>query len=194
MKPTELWKGKFGDSYIDRNRYEWSERVPFWKSAVEACTPMTVFEFGCNIGNNLQALRSIDPSLELHGCDINAKAVDEAQAAGFKKVKLVNDHGIVGMYNSHSMDLVFTSGVLIHVPTESLQMVMQSLIDLSAKYVLAIEYDADQEQEVEYRGVKGALWKRPYGRLYQDLGLTLIAQGPASGWQDCEFYLLEKPQ
>lgn len=193
MKTTDLWSGNFGEAYIERNRIDWRPRVEFWQSAVEFCTPATVFEFGCNIGLNLHAIQSVAPNTELYGVDVNLKAINEARGHGFE-VQQVGQHGLAGLYEPGSMDLVFTAGVLIHIAPPDLERTMRDLIDLSGRYVLAIEYHADQEEEIEYRGHQGALWKRPYGALYVNLGLNLLSQGPAGGFDNCEYYLLEKPQ
>lgn len=193
MKTTDLWAGKFGNDYIERNRADWAQRMPFWRSAIDYTTPGTVFEFGCNIGLNLKAIHAVSPNVQLFGVDINAKAVNEAREQGFE-VQQVHAQGIVGLYEPGSMDLTFTAGVLIHVAPADLERTMRSLIELSGRYVLAIEYHAGQETEVEYRGQKGALWKRDYGKLYQGLGLTLLSTGPAAGWADeVTYYLCEKP-
>jgi pseudaminic acid biosynthesis-associated methylase len=195
MKTTDLWSGKFGNDYLTRNRVNWRERVPFWESAIQFCTPATVFEFGCNAGWNLLAIQQVSHSIQVHGVDLNAKAVAEARGSGLQNVQPVGPHGIAGLYDAGSMDLVFTCGVLIHVAPADLERTMRDLMDLSGRYVLAVEYHQEEgEAEVEYRGHKGALWKRNYGKLYQAMGLTLLAQGPAQGFDDCEFYLLEKAQ
>jgi hypothetical protein len=87
-----------------------------------------------------------------------------------------------------------TSGVLIHVAPDALEVTMRAIIDVSARYVLAIEYDSDEEEEVDYRGHKGKLWKRPFGRLYQALGLRLLSYGEAGGFEKCTYWLLDKEQ
>jgi hypothetical protein len=46
---------------------------------------------------------------------------------------------------------------------------------------------------IEYRGEKDRLWKRPYGKLYEAMGLTLVKAGPAEGFDRCDFWLLSKP-
>lgn len=90
-------------------------------------------------------------------------------------------------------DLVFTCGVLIHIPPDDLKQVMQGLIDSSVGYVLAIEYEAKEETEVEYRGHKGKLWKRDYGKLYQELGLELVEKGFLLEFDNCTYWLMRKP-
>lgn len=191
--PHEAWSGSFGNSYHERNRVDWRARVEFWQSAIEFCTPATVFELGCGPGWNLRAIQQCAPNTGVFGADLNQQAVDEARAAGLE-VQLVGQHGIAGLYEPGSMDIVCTAGCLIHVPPADLSRTMQDLIELSGRYVLAIEYQADQEEEVEYRGQMGLLWKRPYGKLYQDLGLVLLSEGVAGGFDACNYALLEKPQ
>lgn len=194
MKTTDLWAGKFGNDYLLRNRVDWEARMPFWESAIHFCTPATVFEFGCNAGWNLRAIQAVAPGTDLYGCDVNQNAVNEARAQGFE-VQHVGEHGVAGLYEPGSMDLVFTAGVLIHMPPADLERTMRDLIDLASRYVVAVEYHVDEgEVEVEYRGQSGALWKRNFGKLYQDLGLNLLSQGVAGGFDQCEYYLLEKPQ
>ena len=69
---------------------------------------------------------------------------------------------------------------------------MKKIISKSTDYILAIEYYAKEETEIEYRGQQGLLWKRPYGNLYQDMGLTLVTSGLADGFDNCKFWLLQK--
>lgn len=192
--PTELWSGTFGDAYTDRNRVDWQARIPFWESAIQFCTPATVFEFGANAGWNLRAILASAPNLDVYGVDVNQQAVNEARSHGLE-VQHVGEHGFAGLYEPGSMDLVATCGVLIHIAPTDLQRVMQSLVDLSGRYVLAVEYHEDGEPvEVEYRGKAGALWRRNYGKLYEELGLRLLSTGEAAGFDQCTYYLLEKVQ
>jgi pseudaminic acid biosynthesis-associated methylase len=193
MRTTDLWAGTFGNEYLQRNRVDWQARMPFWESAIHYCTPATVFEFGCNAGWNLRAIQAVAPGTDLYGCDVNQQAVNEAREQGFE-AQLVGEHGVAGLYEPGSMDLVFTAGVLIHVAPADLERQMRNLIELSGRYVIAVEYAAADEEEVEYRGHKGALWKRPYGSLYQGLGLRLLSEGVAGGFDQCHYWLLEKAQ
>ena len=193
MKTDDLWEGEFGDAYLTRNRVTWQERVPFWQSAIDYCTPGSVLEVGCNAGWNLLAIQSVNPSIELHGVDLNASAVEEARQQGIE-AQVGSAVSIAGLFDAGSMDLVFTAGVLIHIPPADLEAVMRAIIATSAKYVLAVEYHADVETEVEYRGQTGALWKRPFGKLYQQMGLTLLSEGVAGGFDRCSYFLLPKGQ
>ena len=64
--------------------------------------------------------------------------------------------------------------------------------DFSARYVLAIEYASETEEMVEYRGHKDRLWKRNYGKLYEQLGLKILHTGWATGWDTTTYWLCEK--
>lgn len=191
MKTEEFWAGKFGIEYLQRNQINPDDRVPFWKSAVDYCTPASVLEVGCNRGHNLVAIQKCDASIDCYGVDVNAVAVEEARQQGLE-VQRANGQSIAGLYEAGSMDLVFTAGVLIHIPPEDLEAVMRAIIVTSARYVLAIEYAGEKEEEIEYRGHAGKLWRRPFGNIYQDLGLKMLSYGEAGGFDQCIYWLLEK--
>lgn len=189
---TDFWAGTFGKEYLARNRVNWLARVPFWQSAIEYCQPATVLEVGTNAAWNLRAIQQVAPSTECFGVDVNAEAAEEARQAGFE-VQHTDALGILGLHEANSVDLVFTAGVLIHVAPQDLESVMRTIITVSGRYVLAIEYESEETEEVEYRGHAGRLWKRPYGRLYQALGLKLLVEVPAvEGFDNCTGWLLEK--
>jgi pseudaminic acid biosynthesis-associated methylase len=192
MKTEAFWSGSFGDEYLARCQVDYKDRLEFWRSAIEYMSPTSVLEVGCNRGHNLMAIQAVDSTVETHGIDINLKAVNEAGAQGVR-AQLGSARNIVQMFGRGTMDLVFSAGVLIHVPPEDLEATMQNIVAVSRKYILAIEYEAEQEEPVEYRGHEGKLWKRPFGKLYQDMGLDLLAFGVADGFKECTYWLLSKP-
>lgn len=192
MRTEDFWQQQFGDEYHRRNRVDWKARMDFWDSAMQYTGAKSVLDVGCGPGWNLLAIQAVAPGTELHGVDVNASAVEEARQHGLE-AHCTPAIGIAGLYPAESIDLVATSGVLIHIAPADLEPVMRAIVATSGKYVLAIEYEADAETEVEYRGHKGKLWKRPFARLYQGLGLRLLSTGEAGGFDRCEYALLEKP-
>ena len=192
MKNDDFWAGSFGQDYHERNRVNWRGRVPFWQSAIDYTEAHSVLEVGCGPGWNLLAIESVKPSAELNGVDVHAGAAEEARQQGIE-AHASNALGIMSLYEPGSIDLVFTAGMLIHVAPEDLEATMRAIITTSGRYVLAIEYAADQEEEVEYRGHAGKLWRRPFGKLYQEMGLTLVAEVPeAEGFDNCTAWLFTK--
>lgn len=190
---TELfWAGAFGDDYGKRNVVDPNSRLDFWRSAMEFCQPTTVLEVGANRGHNLIAIQTVSPGTDVCGIDINASAANEARSNGIA-VDVGSALELASRYGHKSKDMVLTAGLLIHIPPADLQRVMQQIVDVSSKYILAVEYYAEAETEVEYRGHAGKLWKRNFGRLYQDMGCTLHSEGVAGGFDACSYWLLTVP-
>lgn len=185
------WSGPKGDAYQDRNRVDWKIRRPFWERMLALTKAQTVLEVGCGPGWNLRAMLAAQAGPFLRGVDINQKAVDEARRAHLDVA--ICQAAEVGDHYREMFDLTFTAGMLIHIAPIDLHDVMASIVRTSVHHVLAIEYDAPQEEEIEYRGERSLLWKRPYGELYQAMGLRLLATGFAGvGFDNCTYWLLEK--
>lgn len=186
---VDLWAGEFGNEYLRRNQVDWRDRIGFWSTIMRTTGARSVFEMGCNAGWNLSAIRRVFPDVVAIGNDINTEACKQAWQAGVQVVnKLDFTNEVPGRY-----ELVFTAGVLIHIEPEHLREVMQALIDKSYRWVLAVEYAADAEEQVEYRGHKDKCWKRPYGELYRELGLLCVESGDAGpGFDKCTYWLMSK--
>lgn len=192
MNTEQLWASDFGTAYTARNRVDWQKRVPFWRSILDQTNPRSAVEFGCNAGWNLRAIRSISEMIPLIGVDVNEEARLEAVDAGFS----VLNKPITETHFLKDFDLAFTAGVLIHVQPADLGDAMDAIIRASRRHVLAVEYAADKETEIPYRGQRDALWKRPFGAMYEAKGLKLIDQGFVSksdGFDDCTYWLMQKP-
>ena len=184
----QFWAGEFGNEYTSRNRVDWRQRIPFWKTMIDETGARSVWEFGCNAGWNLSAIRRACPDMVVGGTDINETAARQAWNAGLNVTHSWASSG------REEADMSFTAGVLIHVAPENLRDVMTMMVEVSSEWVLAIEYSAAQEEEVNYRGHAQRLWRRPYGKLYQDMGLEMVRHGPAGkGFDNCTYWLLRKP-
>lgn len=188
-----FWAGPFGTEYLKRNRVEWKQRVPFWNSIIQRTGAQSVLEVGCNAGWNLSALRSINGGMRMIGVDVNRTAIAEANAAGFDAREFPAAE--VGKQWPQMFDLVCTVGCLIHVPPEDLSRTMASVIAASKSYVLAVEYASFKEEEVDYRGNEGKLWKRPFGKMYEFMGLEIMKTmhlDAAQGFDRCTAWLCKK--
>lgn len=180
---SERWSGDFGNAYTARNRVDWRKRAPFWRGVLDKTGARSVFELGCNAGWNLSAILRAEPQARVYGWDVNEDARAQADLAGISTVIPLG-----------RVDLAMTVGVLIHVPPQEVRAVMQSVMGRSADYVLAVEYAAEEETEIEYRGERGLLWKRPFGELYEAMGLTLVDTGdPGPAFDRCTYWLMRRP-
>ena len=185
MDTKDVWAGEFGDAYHQRNWVDWQKRVPFFKHILELTGARSVLELGCGPGWNLSACYRAYPDVETVGMEINDEACLIAEDAGI---------GITA--NQRRMaELVFTAGCLIHIPPEDIDDTMEQLIGQSHRYVMCIEYEAEQETEIEYQGRSGLLWKRPYLKMYEDKGLILLDSGKLQedvGFDNCTYGLFVK--
>ena len=195
MDVEKQWAGEFGDSYTARNQIDWRKRVPFWSRVMADTGARSILEVGCNAGWNLTAIKTSSPWTRAVGIDVNAKALRQADSAGLKVWKETIDQVVDGQEGLYEM--VFTTGVLIHISKPQLEQTMRDIVKASARWVLAIEYGAEAEEEILYRGQPNMLWKRPYGAMYASMGLRPVGPfyvlGPDQGFDNCTVYLMEKP-
>jgi len=196
VRLEQLWTDEFGDAYVERNRAAGEARASFWKTVLTEFPAQRVLEVGCNVGANLRWIASVIPAHQVYGLDINLKALAELHQ------NLPGINALWGParelpFRDRWFDLVFTIGVLIHQPESTLPLVMAEIVRCSRRYVLCGEYYAEQTIEVTYRGQSGALFKRNYGRLYQELFPELILRkqgflGRDEGWDDITYWVFEK--
>ena len=191
-----LWEGEFGDAYVERNRSAWEKRAPFWQDVMTRYKPSSVLEVGCNVGPNLRWIAAHLPAQHVYGVDINRGALEELRR-NLPGVNAIWSPARELPFRDRWFDLVFTMGVLIHQPSDTLPLVMSEIVRCSRRYVLCGEYFAPETTEVEYRGQAGALFKRDFGGLYQQWfpGLVVRHSGFLSreqGWDDVTYWILEK--
>ena len=90
--------------------------------------------------------------------DVNEAAL-AALAADAPEIRTVLTPARALPFEDGAFDLVFTTGVLIHQPPETLPVVIDEIVRCSARFVVCGEYFADSLEEVPYRGHTGALFR-----------------------------------
>lgn len=188
---AELWASAYGVRYTMKFHVDWMQRVAFLKRILKITGARTILDVGTNVGWNLLALYTIDPTLTLHGNEINEHSAFAAASHGFKVI--VGPAKDIAAAVQQRYYLVMHSGVLIHVPDSELKATMASIIALSHRRVLAIEYGAPKKTCTVKHGKAERCWARPYGKLYADMGLKIAEAGDADGYVDCRYWLMEKP-
>jgi len=172
---VEFWRGDFGNAYTDRNALRpelMRARTMLWSEILRVMRgdgPRTILEVGANIGVNLRALsvltdahkRAVEPNDTARAILVedNVVAADDARPGTAASIPWPNA----------SADLVFTSGVLIHIHPDHLEASMRDIHRVSSRWVLSIEYFSDRPEEVRYRGHEGVLFKRDFGGMWLDL-------------------------
>jgi hypothetical protein len=98
----------------------------------------SIFEVGYFSGRNLKYIREEFVDVEIGGLEISPKAVKFARnKLSMPHLKLMNLHDMDQI--EERFDIVFTSGVLIHIPPEDVKSVVQKMMGMGNKYVMHLE-------------------------------------------------------
>lgn len=196
-----FWASGFGDDYVDRNQGSQPRisSLAFWASVLRRRQGVeSVLELGPNIGLNLMAIRQLLPNVKLSAVEINEKAASELKT-NVPGIDL-QVKSILEFEPNREWDLVFTSGVLIHINPDRLPAVYDLMYRSSSRYVLVSEYYSPKPVEVVYRGHTGKLFKRDFAGEMLDTfsDLRLIDYGfvyhrdPSFPQDDVNWFLMER--
>ena len=191
----DIWTSRFGADYTDRNDREMPARRRAWKTMLEGIETESILEVGCNVGWNLTYLSGLGRR-GLAGIEPQEYAIERARRR-LAHCELRQGDAFSLPYEAESFDLVFTSGVLIHIHSGDLSRALEEMHRVSRRYLLYIEYDARAEQEIHYHGESNALWKRDHRAAWLAAfpRLRTIKQGfwgAAAGYDNCSWCLFEK--
>jgi pseudaminic acid biosynthesis-associated methylase len=210
---SDLWMGDYGDEYFDRNQLT-TKTVATQVRVLERVlgthrhSIATALEVGCGLGTNLVALQRICPGLiwsvppdtpkqqsgRLFGVDINERAVVQAGKNSGAITEVQEATHL--QFESSTINLVLTSGLLIHIPPSHLEQVISELYRVSNRYILIMEYFSRYATVIKHRE-KGRIWKRDYGSLmYKAHHVEVLDYGCT--WNqldgdDVNWWLFEKP-
>ena len=171
------WKGDFGREYTDRNTFEadaldalYRKNYGVTRTQINESSLCGVpkgasfLEVGCNTGNQLVLLHRMGYS-NLSGVEVQPYALEMARVRT-RNISLMQGSALALPYDDASFDVVFTSGVLIHIAPSDLPRAMDEIHRCARSYIWGMEYYADEVTEVNYRGNSGLLWKMDYVRGY----------------------------
>lgn len=192
MKSTpqlDQWRGNFGNAYIERcavDEIRLRNATAMWAkllSRLSGDPPHSILEVGSNIGANIHALRRLIDA-ELWAIEPN----DVARRLLVDSGVTASDRVLSGTAQEIPLadgcvDLVFTSGVLIHIAPDDLLAACKEIHRCTRKYIICIEYFAHEPEEKIYRGNHGLLFKRDFGSYYLDNFRDLIPVDCGFDWQ-----------
>jgi pseudaminic acid biosynthesis-associated methylase len=180
-----LWEKNYGSARTELNR-RFLKNVP---------PDARILEVGCNIGNQLLLLQQLGYS-NLYGVDVQDYALEIARSRT-KSVNFTQASSFSLPYEDKYFDLVFTSGVLIHVSPKDLPAALDEIHRCTKRYIWGSEYYASTTTEINYRGHGELLWKMDYAREYltrfEDLEMVMEQRIPYPENQNVDsMFLLEK--
>ena len=178
-KQEKFWSGDFGNEYTKRNTRtpdEWDKfhlknwgvtKVNMYNEALSSLSKEAkILEIGCNTGMQLVGLKRMGFK-NLYGIELQSNAVEESKKYT-SGINIIQGSGFDVPFKNGYFDLVFTSGVLIHISPDNLANIISEIYRCSSKYILGFEYFAEEETSVNYRGNEDYLWKMNYCKKYKN--------------------------
>jgi len=161
-KQMEKWAGEFGKEYTDRNALtlEEMERLCQKNYGVtrtemnlefigDLGRSIRILEVGSNIGNQLLCLQNMGFQT-LYGIELQEYAV-EISKSRTKHINIIQGSAFDIPFKDNFFDLVFTSGLLIHIAPSDVEQILREIHRCTKKYIWGSEYFADSYTQVEYR-------------------------------------------
>lgn len=208
MRETEqlaLWRGTFGDDYTERcvaSADAVRGRMGVWAEILgrmQGRPPQSVLEVGCNEGINLRALQNLTKA-ELHAVEPNETARRRIVDGGVLPAERIHDAAAQDLpFADASIELVFTTGVLIHIHPDHMGAAVDEMHRVSGRWLLCAEYFSPRLESIEYRGREGFLFKRDFGRFFLERHPELVCRGYGFAWSadtsfdDVNWWVFEKP-
>jgi pseudaminic acid biosynthesis-associated methylase len=171
------WMGAFGKEYTDRNALTLEQMDELYKKNYGITgtelyeefvggleRSIKILEVGSNIGNKLVMFQRMGFK-HLYGIEINSYAIEHAKA-NTKGINIIQGSAFDIPFKDGYFDLVFTSGVLIHIAPTDIEKALREIYRCSKRYIWGFEYYADTYTEVKYRGHDKLLWKTDFANLY----------------------------
>jgi len=174
------WKGRFGRKYTHRNMISldgleqlYKRNYGITRTALNKLflnkfdRSIHILEVGCNIGNQLLCLKKMGFK-NLYGIEPQNYAFrlckKRTRNITISKADVFNLPFEVGYF-----DLVFTSGILIHINPKDIKKAMKEIYRCTKSYIWGFEYYTKRYENVPYRGREGLLWRTDFAKLYLEL-------------------------
>lgn len=172
----DFWATDFGNQYLQRNALTHdrvAKKLGVWSSIMRHCSApiSSILELGANVGINLRAFSLLLPQAELTGLEINPQAAEILRNTLNVKDSRnkVIENSLLEFSPERTWDLVFTSGVLIHIDPDALPQAYALMAEASSRYVCIVEYYNPNPVEVPYRGHARKLFKRDFAGEFLEL-------------------------
>lgn len=179
-----MWEGDSGRAYTDSSFMSAAYVDTFWLDCrgIKRTELNRVFldgidrsarilEVGTNIGNQLILLQEVGFT-NLYGIEPMDYAI-ELFKERTNNINIIKGTAFDLPFKDGFFDIVFTSGVLIHIAPSDIQQAMKEIYRCSNKYIWGFEYFADEHKEATWRGHNNMLWKADFAKLYLDLFANL---------------------
>jgi len=181
MTNTQLleWTGSFGKEYTQRNAMSLDEvdelylknygvtRTDLNKSFLNRFSrSIKILEVGSNIGNQLMLLQKMGFN-NLYGIEPQREAIELSKSRSVG-INIIEGSTFDIPFKDRYFDLVFTSGVLIHIEPKNIKKAIKEIYRCSKRYIWGFEYYSEKYENIVYRGKGNLLWKANFPKIYMD--------------------------
>jgi pseudaminic acid biosynthesis-associated methylase len=180
MKKTEQiqqWDGEFGKQYTDSNFMTlegmenlWIGNYGFPRSYMNAQflkgiePDVKILEVGSNVGNQLLCLQKAGFK-NLYGIELQSYAVEMSKNRT-NNINMIRGSAFDIPYKDGYFDIVFTSGLLIHIAPQDINNVMDEIYRCTKRFIWGAEYYHDEYIHVPYRGKDSLMWKGNFSKMF----------------------------
>jgi pseudaminic acid biosynthesis-associated methylase len=175
-----MWLGPFGREYTNRNALSLEELEALYQNSYgitrtqlnerfigDIDRSARILEVGSNVGNQLLCLQKMGFH-NLYGIELQSYAVEFAKSRT-SEINLIQGSAFDVPYKDGYFDLVFTSGVLIHLSPTDIAGALREIYRCAHTYIWGFEYYAEEYTEIPYRGHGKLLWKTDFAKLYLEM-------------------------
>jgi len=144
-----------------------ANRVSRWivEEVLAPLNAATFLEVGCGAGRNLKWLAKTLPEAEFTGFDVHDEALERAASAVPGASLHLHSAYQLDRYPDSSFDVVYSVGVLEHLPHERVEGVVREMHRVASKAVVHFELHGPSSDFDYHR------YPRDYGALYASLAL-----------------------
>ena len=209
-KQTNTWCSGFGKDYTDRCKKTPDQYDELYTSLYGITRTKLnkdfignidrsakILEVGTNVGNQLKLLSRMG-FRNLYGIELQFYPIKISQFK-YYGISLLQGSAFDIPFKDNAFDIVFTTGVLIHIDPDLLPLVLKEIYRCTRRYIWGLEFYNENLLEIPYRGKNKMMWKADYVAIYQDCfpDLNMIKKKNYKYLEndnnnDCMF-LLEKP-
>lgn len=173
----QAWMGEFGKEYTERNVLTLEEMELLYKKQYgvtrtemnskfigDLDRDIKVLEVGSSIGNQLLCLQKAGFN-NLYGIELQPYAV-ELSKSRTKGINIIQGSAFDIPFKNDFFDLVFTSGLLIHIAPGDINAVLDEIYRCTKQYIWCFEYYSEEYTQINYRGHADLLWKANFSQLF----------------------------
>jgi pseudaminic acid biosynthesis-associated methylase len=201
------WSGEFGRDYTDRNTLSLAEIEALYvslygvnRTSMNArLSAISIVPYGFSKSDQMSAINcsacKVWDSLAVRHRAARLRV--EISKRRMPHLNIIEGSAFDIPFKDGFFDLVFTSGVLIHIAPSDITKALQEIHRCSRRLIWGFEYFSESYTEVVYRGNAGLLWKTNFSQLYLDtFGDLRLVKEERFKYKDDEnvdkMFLLEK--